>query len=68
MVVSSVESGSPAKAGGLKEGDVILEINRNPVQGMKNYRRLLRQALDLDSLLFLIRRNRNSLFVVLNHS
>lgn len=67
-VISSVESGSPAKAGGLQEGDIILEINRNPVQGMKDYRRLLRQALDLDSILFLIRRNRNSFFVVLNHS
>ena len=68
VVIFSVESGSSAKAGGLQEGDVILEINRNPVLGVRDYQRLLHQALDLDSILFLIRRNRNSLFVALNHS
>ncbi len=68
VVIASVEAGSPAQAGGLQEGDVILEINRNPIQGMRDYRRLLRQAVELDSVLLLVRRNRNSIFVALKRS
>ncbi|MDP6618975.1 MAG: PDZ domain-containing protein, partial [Nitrospinota bacterium] len=68
VVIASVEAGSPAQAGGLQEGDVILEINRNAIQGMKDYRRLLRQAVGLDSVLLLVRRNRNSIFVALKRS
>ncbi len=68
VVIASVEDGSPAQAGGLQEGDVILEINRNAVQGMKDYKRLLRQAVELDSVLLLVRRNRNSIFVALKRS
>lgn len=68
VLISLVESGSPAKSGGLRKGDIILEINRKPILGIMDYRRLLHQALDLESILFLIRRNKNSLFVSLSRS
>ncbi len=68
VLIASVKSGSPAKLGGLRKGDVILEINRKPILGIKDYRRLLHQAMDMESILFLIRRNKNSLFVSLIHS
>jgi serine protease Do len=66
VVVTSVEEGSLAQAAGVQEGDVVLEINRKPVQGMHDYRRMLHRALEHNSILLLIRRNRNSIFVALN--
>ncbi|MFQ5692349.1 MAG: Do family serine endopeptidase [Nitrospinota bacterium] len=65
VVISTVEDGSSAQAAGLQDGDVILEINRNPVRDVSEYRRLLRRAVERESVLLLIRRNRNSIFVAL---
>ncbi|MFQ5914820.1 MAG: Do family serine endopeptidase [Nitrospinota bacterium] len=65
VVVSSVQDGSPAQEGGLQEGDVILEINRRPVRDVNDYRRLIRRAAEEKSVLLLIRRNQNSIFLAL---
>ena len=42
--VAHVEENSPASKAGLKEGDVVLEYNGMPVQGMEQFVRLVRET------------------------
>ena len=44
VVVSSVTGGSPAQRGGLREGDVIVALEGNPVAGVDDLHRLLTDA------------------------
>jgi len=41
VLVRSVEKGSPAEAGGLKAGDVIVKVNNEPVHDMADWRRAM---------------------------
>lgn len=40
VLVTSVEPGSPAGNSGLRPGDVIVEINRQPVKGLTDYKKI----------------------------
>jgi S1-C subfamily serine protease len=44
VVVSSVTAGSPAQKAGLREGDVIVALESNPVAGVDDLHRLLTDA------------------------
>ena len=44
VVVSSVASDSPAASAGVRPGDVILEIDRQPVKNLGDFERLTRDA------------------------
>jgi len=44
ILVGSVEGGTPASAGGLVVGDVILEFNRSPVTEVAEFRALVAEA------------------------
>jgi serine protease Do len=44
MEVAHVEENSPASKAGLKEGDVVLEYNGMPVQGMEQFSRMVRET------------------------
>jgi len=65
VVVSGVESGSSAEDAGLRRGDVILEVNRKPVEDLNAYRKALKGAGAGKSLLLLVRRGENTIFVAL---
>ena len=65
VVITYVEGGSPAATAGLKEGDVIVEVNRTPVEDKKQYLEVLEDAKEGDRILFWITRDRNSMFLVL---
>jgi serine protease Do len=65
VVVSDVEEGSSAEEGGLSRGDLILEVNRQPVTTLQDFRAALDHTTDMKSLLFLIRRGDNTLYVAL---
>jgi serine protease Do len=41
VVVAAVEPGSPAEQGGLREGDVINEINRVRIESLSDYRKVI---------------------------
>ncbi|GAB4278094.1 MAG: DegQ family serine endoprotease [Deferrisomatales bacterium] len=64
VVVSGVEPGSPAAAAGLRRGDVILEVNQEPVADLEGYRKALREGREAESVLFLVRRGQGTLYVV----
>jgi serine protease Do len=65
VVVSGVEPGSSADDAGLRRGDVILEVNREPVKDMATYRKALKSAGKGKSVLFLVRRGENTIFLAL---
>ncbi|GAB6064792.1 DegQ family serine endoprotease [Deferrisoma palaeochoriense] len=64
LVVSGVEPGSPAAEAGLRRGDIILEVNQEPVGSIEEYRKALREAKGKGSVLFLVKRGVGTLYVV----
>jgi len=63
VLITRVKVGSPAEDAGLARGDVVLEINREPVQDLNGYRKRVADARPGDTLLFLIYRRGGSLFI-----
>ena len=63
VVVTDVSPDSPAADAGLRRGDVMVEVNRQPVDSVSDYRRALRRAGN-QSLVLLVNRNGNTTFVV----
>jgi len=65
VVVAGVRPGSPAENASVQRGDVILEVNRQPVKGMEDMKEKLEKSSGRDSLLLLIQRGGGNLYVVL---
>jgi serine protease Do len=68
VVVTQVEPGGPAAEAGLRRGDVILEVNRQGVKDVEAYRKALKAAGKGKSVLFLVRRGDNTIFLALKPS
>jgi serine protease Do len=64
VVVTQVEPGSAAAESRLRVGDVIREVNRQPVRNAPDFAQKVAQAKGQESLLLLIQRGPNLLFVV----
>ncbi len=65
VVVAGVEPGSPADDAGLQRGDVILEVNRETVESLGDYRKAVKKVESGKSVLFLVRRGDNTIFLAL---
>ena len=65
VVVSGVEPGSSADDAGMHRGDVILEVNREPVRDLASYRKAIKSAGKGKSVLMLVRRGDNTIFMAL---
>ena len=65
LVVSSVKQGSAAEEAGLRSGDLITQVNRRPVKNLADYNREIAATEKGKSVLFLVRRGQNSLFLAL---
>ena len=65
VVISAIEPGSAADDAGLHRGDVILEVNRESVKDLASYRKALKATAKGKSVLFLVRRGDNTIFVAL---
>jgi serine protease Do/serine protease DegQ len=63
--VKSVEPGSAAEGGDLREGDIVLAINRQAIRTMADLNAARRAARGKDSVLLLLRRGEANLFVAL---
>jgi serine protease Do len=62
VIISGIADDSPAAESGLKPGDVILELNREQVKDIADYRRIAGQVEKGETVLFLIKRGANTLF------
>ena len=63
VVVVSVAPGSVASEKGVRVGDLVLEINGNPVRGLSDYKRILAESGERKTLLFLIERKGRTLYM-----
>src|SRR5438094_5127962 len=68
VVVTQVEPGGPAADAGLRRGDVILEVNRQAVKDADAYKKALKAGGKGKSLLFLVRRGDNTIFLAVKPS
>jgi serine protease Do len=64
VVVTGVQDGSRADDAGLRRGDVIQQVNRQPVKNVAEFQRAMKQAGD-KSVLLLVNRNGHTSFVAL---
>lgn len=65
VLVADVEQGSAAEDAGLRRGDVIAEVNRQAVSDVESYRKALKDAEGGKSVLLLVRRGDNTVFLAL---
>jgi serine protease Do len=65
VVVTGVEPGSAAAEAMIQVGDIIREVNRKPVKNAADFARKIEQTESGDSLLLLIERRQNTLFVTI---
>lgn len=64
VLVSTVEPGGSAFRRGLRRGDVILEVNRQPVESRQDLLRLIRESQPETDLLLLVQRGKSTRFIV----
>jgi serine protease Do len=68
VVISQVEQNSPAQEEGLQRGDVIIEVEHNPIKNMADYKKYIELVQKKKTLLLTVRVKANTyrtLFVVL---
>ena len=65
VMVAGIQNGTPAERAGIHQGDVILEMNRQPVHSVEEARQLVAKAGEKDPLLLLVKRDRGNFFIAL---
>jgi serine protease Do len=65
LIITNVDPGSAAAETGIKRGDIIQEINREPVASIADYKKSLMQAKNKKSILLLLKREQHTRFVVI---
>ena len=65
LVVVQVESNSPAEEAGIRQGDIIMEMDQKPVKNIDEYSKQILQYKKGDTILFLIKRGGSALYLTL---
>jgi len=65
VVVSGVRRGSPAYEAGLQRGDLVQEIEKEPVENMDDYKRIMRESAVRQQILVVVRHKGHTRYVVL---
>ena len=68
VVISDIQENSPAAAAGLRQGDLITEVNRTAIKNLNDYQLAVQKVKKGDNLLLLIQRGGGSFYVVLTPS
>lgn len=63
VVVTDIEEGSLAEASGLQPGDVVLELNRQPIHNFAAFQRLADPLKPTDLALLLVNRQGNAMYI-----
>ena len=63
VLITHVEADSVAAQNGIRERDVLLEVNRQPVRSLKQLKQLLVQTKSGENILLLLRRQDSALFI-----
>lgn len=62
VIISNVQQGSSAADAGLKVGDIILEIDKKPINTLDDYSQALDKVKSGDTALFLVKRGSNTIY------
>ena len=65
VVISGIKNGSPASEAGLQRGDLIQEIERESVESMDDYKRIMKESSSKKQILIVIKHRGHSRYVVL---
>jgi len=65
VVISQVQSDSTAERAGLRQDDIILEINRNPVRNIEDFHQLTEDLAPRTQVLLLLKRENRTLYLSL---
>jgi len=65
LVVVQVEDNSPAGEAGIRQGDIIIEVDQEPMTDLNRYREKIHQYGKDDTVLFLIKRGGTTLYLTL---
>ena len=65
VIVTKVEPGSAAEAEGLKEGDLIKEVNREKVNSTDEFKKIMEKTKKTEAVLLRISRENRAFFIVL---
>jgi serine protease Do len=65
VIVTDIDPGSPAELAGIQAGDVIEEVNRQPVESVEDFNKAMSAAKDNETLLLLARRGTATSFFAL---
>jgi serine protease Do len=65
VVITAVAPNSLADGAGLQPGDIIREINRKPIHNLSDFRKSMQSAAQGKSVLFLVQRQDNTIFLAL---
>jgi serine protease Do len=65
VIVSNVQPNTPAIKAGLQRGDVILEVNSKSISSAKDFKNMTKNLTKDKPVLFLVRRDENTIFLTL---
>jgi len=65
VVVTGVDSGSPAEKAGIAPGVLIKEVNRKPVSNVREFSRAVTEVKDQGKVMLLVKRDETTFFVLL---
>ena len=68
VVIAQVEPGSTAEASGLQRGDIIREVEQQPVANITAFRAVVKKLKGRDGVLVLMERQGSSMYIVLNQA
>jgi serine protease Do len=66
LIITDINAGSAAAEAGIQRGDIILEINREKVESVAQYKKALQAAQEKKTILLLIKRDQHTRFVVVD--
>ncbi|RJP21072.1 MAG: DegQ family serine endoprotease [Deltaproteobacteria bacterium] len=67
VIVTTVEGGSPADDAGFQEGDIVRQINRQPVRNTAEFGKLMKKHKSDKTVLFLVERGEGRLFLAVKN-
>jgi len=65
VVISGIKKGSPASDAGLQRGDLIQEIEHEPLKNLSDYKRIMKESSSKKQILIVIKHRGHSRYVVL---
>ena len=65
VVIVRVKPGSTAEEMGVREGDIVMEVNRKPVTSIKSYERAVSSLAKDQTVLLLLKRKGQTIFLTL---